>query len=167
MSSLGVLFSLDKQTVEELKSFDDDSERLDYLQEKIEEPMMSNEPIRFAELDKAWDALHRSLTDGTLDLKNGAFPLNHVVMGGEKLYHQDDYIMILKTPDQVHQISQAIESVTEAELRTGYSRITSEDYGMPVSNDDFEYTWGWLQETIDFWKKAAEERRYVLFTADK
>ncbi|MBP6732610.1 MAG: YfbM family protein [Chitinophagales bacterium] len=167
MSCLGVLFSLDKTTVDKLKSFKDDNDRLDYLQEKIEEPMMNNEPERFAELDKAWDALHRSLTDGTLDFNNGAFPLNHVVMGGEILYRQDDYIMILKTPDQVQKIAEKIETVTEAQLRTGYNSITSESYGMPTSDDDFDYTWEWFQESIKFWKKAAEERRYVLFTADQ
>lgn len=167
MSCLGVLFSIDKSTVEKLKSFEQDSDRLDYLQEEIEEPVMSNEPGRFAELDKAWDALHRSLTDGTLDLRNGAFPLNHVVLGGEKLYHQDDYIMVLKTPEQVQQIAEKIEHVTETQLRTGYNSIRSESYGMPTSTHDFDYTWEWFQESIPFWKKAAEERRHVLFTADQ
>lgn len=31
----------------------------------------------------------------------------------------------------------------------------------------FEYTWGWFEASIKFWKEAAEEKRYVLFTADQ
>ena len=37
------------------------------------------------ELDNSYDALHRSLTDGTLDAGGGEFPLNAVVYGRESL----------------------------------------------------------------------------------
>lgn len=71
---LGVLFSLDESEVEKLKSFETDEERLVYLQEEIEENYFEDYPQRVAELDKAWDALHRSLTDGKLEYTNGTFP---------------------------------------------------------------------------------------------
>ena len=119
MSCLGVLFSLDETEVSKLKSFESDGERLDYLQEDIEETMMTNEPERYAEFDKSWDALHRSLTDGKLEWSNGSFPLNHVILGGEVIYHEDDYIMSLKTPGQVEKIAQAIINITEKDLRNG------------------------------------------------
>ena len=64
MSCLGVLFSLDEKEVEKLKSYDADSERLEYLQHSIEEIYFEKFPDRIAELDKSWDGLHRSLTDG-------------------------------------------------------------------------------------------------------
>jgi hypothetical protein len=167
MAFLGVLFSLDEKTVLKLKSFESDGDRLNYLQEEIEEDLMSNHPDKFAELDKSWDALHRSLTDGKLEWSNGTFPLNHVVLAGELLYHEDDYIMSLKTPEQVLKIANAIGAITEENLREGYNKIDSQAYGFELTDEDFEYTWTWFQESLEFWKKAATEKRYVLFTVDQ
>ncbi len=166
MACLGVLFSLNEATVAKLKAFTSDGERLDFLQEDIEENMMTNEPERYTELDKSWDALHRSLTDGKLEWANGSFPLNHIILGGEQLYHQDDYIMSLKTPEQVEKIAAAIVTISEQDLRNGYNKIDSEEYG-DLSDEDFEYTWTWLLESLAFWKTAAAEKRFVLFTVDQ
>lgn len=167
MSCLGVLFSLDEQTVHKLKSFKSDEDRLEFLQEDIEEELMDNDPERFAEFDKSWDALHRSLTDGKFDWTNGTFPLNHIIMGGEKIYNEDDYIMSLKTPDQVIQIAQVVDTITKEQLQSAYYNIDSEDYGFDLTEEDFDYTWTWFQSSLPFWKKAAAEKRYVLFTADQ
>ena len=167
MGCLGVLFSLDETAVSKLKSFESDEERLNYLQDDIEESIMSNEPERYAELDKSWDALHRSLTDGKLEWSNGSFPLNHVILGGEVIYHEDDYIMSLKTPEQVEKIAGAILTIIEKDLRKGYDKINSSEYGFELTDGDFEYTWYWFQNSLEFWKKAVSEKRYVLFTADQ
>lgn len=67
MSCLGVLFSLDKESVDKLKSFESDEERLDHLQMEIEEEYFNKYPDKLCELDKAWDAIHRTLTDGKLE----------------------------------------------------------------------------------------------------
>ena len=80
MSCLGVLFSLDKKTVDRLKSFSDDEERLDFLQGDIEEIYFDQNPEWVCELDKAWDAIHRTLTDGKLEWTNGTYPLNTAVL---------------------------------------------------------------------------------------
>jgi len=167
MSCLGVLFSLDKETVLKLKSYESDQERLDFLQEEIEADIMTNQPEMFAELVHSWDALHRSLTDGKLEWTNGNYPLNQVVLGGERIYHQDNYIMSLKTPEDVQRIAETISTISHQELEKGYSRIAAEDYGMDTTIEDFEDTWIWFQESLEFWKKAAAERRFVLFTADQ
>lgn len=105
MSCLGVLFSLEKKEIDKLKSFESDKERLDYLHQEIEETYFREYPGRVAELDKSWDALHRSLTDGKLEFTNGIFPLSHVVLGGDILYTSGDYIMTLKSPDRVKENS--------------------------------------------------------------
>jgi len=167
MACLGVLFSLDEKTVSKLKAFESEEDRLAFLQEDIEETIMENEPERFAEFDKSWDALHRSLTDGKFEWTNGAFPLNHVVLGGEQLYHEDDYIMSLKTPEQVENIAAAIVNISKEDLRKGYDKIDSDDYGFDLTNEDFEYTWRWFQRSLEFWQKAATEKRFVLFTVDQ
>ncbi len=169
MGCLGVLFSLDEKTVLKLKSFNTDEERLEYLQEEIEETMWENEPERLAELDKSWDGLHRSLTDGKFDWDNGTFPLNHVILGGELIYHEEDYIMSLKTPELVIKIADSVAKITKDDLRNGYNQIESddEDYGAFLSEEDFEYTWYWFEKSKEFWKKAAFENRFVLFTVDQ
>jgi Domain of unknown function (DUF1877) len=167
MSCLGVLFSLDEQEVNKLKSFNSDEDRLEYLQEEIEEIYFDKFPDRMAELDKSWDAIHRSLTDGKLEYKNGSFPLNHVIMGGEIIYFEEDYIMSVKTPEQVKQIAAEIDKIGEQFLKTGYYKIDANDYGFPLAEDDFEYTWSWLDGSKEFWKLAAAENRFVLFTADQ
>ena len=38
---------------------------------------------------------------------------------------------------------------------------------MKLDEEDFEYTWENLEYSLDFWKRAAEEKRYVLFTVDR
>jgi hypothetical protein len=167
MACLGVLFSLDEETVSKLKSFESDEDRLDFLQEDIEENIMTNEPERFAEFDKSWDALHRSLTDGKFEWTNGTYPLNHVILGGQQIYFEDDYIMSLKTPGQVEIIAEAIVTISKEDLRKGYNKIDSKDYGFDLTDEDFEYTWTWFQDSLEFWKKAAFEKRFVLFTADQ
>jgi len=167
MSCLGVLFSLDASEVEKLKSFDSDEDRLDYLQEELEDVYFKQYPNRIAELDKSWDALHRCLTDGKLEYSNGIYPLNHVILGGEILYYSGDYIMTLKTPQQVREIATAVQNISEAELRRGYYTIDCHDYGFPLTEDDFNYTWAWFEGSIAFWKLAMEEGRYVLFTVDQ
>jgi hypothetical protein len=165
MSCLGVLFSLDKNVVDHLKSFSDDEERLDYLQGDIEEVYFEEHPEWVCELDKAWDAIHRTLTDGNLEWKNGEYPLNHFILGGEILYSQDDYIMTLKSPQQVNDICNALASITVGLFKEKYSQIRKEVY--ETSDEDLEYSWEWFDQSRDFWKRAAADRRYVLFTADQ
>jgi hypothetical protein len=167
MSCLGVLFSLDKVTVDKLKSFPSDEERLDYLQMEIEEEYFNKHPDKLAELDKAWDAIHRTLTDGKLEWTNGDYPLNHIILGGEILYFQQDYIMTLKTPEQVKDIFKSFDLVTKESFRDRYFKIDKDLYGSNTTEDDFDYTWTWFSQSREFWKQATEDNRYVLFTADQ
>lgn len=167
MACLGLLFSLDEKTVLKLKSFKSDEDMLEFFQEEIEEAIMENEPERFTEFDKSWDGLHRSLTNGKLEWDNGTFPLNHVILGGQKIYHEDDYLMSLKTPEQVVEIAKAVEKISKEDLKNGYIQIQSDDekYGEFLSDEDFEYIWSWFKNSVEFWKKAASEKRFVLFTS--
>lgn len=169
MSCLGVLFSLDEKEVEKLKSYDADSERLEYLLNSIEETYFEKFPDRIAELDKSWDGLHRSLTDGKYSWNNGEFPLNHVILGGEILYNGDDYIMTLKRPKEVQEIAKAVKNITKVVLKKGYEQISAddEDYADFISEEDFQYTWDWFSNSTAFWELAAKENRFVLFTADQ
>jgi hypothetical protein len=111
--------------------------------------------------------MHRALTDGKLTWDGGKYPLNHVVLGGRLLYTEADYIMSLKAPADVRKIAKALDSVTKQSLRLGYDKIDAENYGSDLTDDDFEYTWEWFQGVREFYKRAAQEGRSVLFTADQ
>jgi hypothetical protein len=166
MACRGVHFSLDELTVMALKAILDDQERLQFIQERIEEEYFKAHREWLAETDKAWDYIHRVLTDGELDWKNVSYPLNHVVMCGESLYSGSDYIISLKTPKQVADAVPELRKMTEASFREKFFRI--DEFEIEHSyEEDFEYTWQWFQSLRDFWLRAASEGRYVLFTVDQ
>ena len=167
MSCLGVHFALTEGEVRHLRSLKDEQERLSHLQEVLEEQYLDGEKRFAAESDKAWDAMHRALADGKLTWDGGDYPLNHAVLAGELLYTQDDYIMSLKTPQQVRDIAAALPGISETEFRQRYLAIDADSYGMPLSEDDFGYTWEWFRAVRDLYIRAAKEGRYVLFTADQ
>lgn len=166
MSCLGVHFSLSEDDVLALQKVPE-CERVDYVHEELEEEYFSEHPERIAESDKAWDAMHRALADGKLSWDGGDYPLNHVVLGGEPLYTDPDFIMSLKSPKQVREVAAALPAVTEEEFRRRYFAMDAVSYGTPLSEQDFAYTWEWFQGVREFWLRAAEEGRFVLFTADQ
>ncbi|RGZ01609.1 DUF1877 family protein [Clostridium sp. AM58-1XD] len=180
MGCLAVLFALNEQEVDKLKAVKR-QERSDYLHEEIEETFFEEYPEYTCELDKSWDAMHRMLTDGNLNFENKYPPLCNVIFGGEFLYGlvrkssgkvtcpraEDDEYIILKTPEEVKEIAKVLPYRTKEECRKCYYMIDKEDYGLQTDEEDFEYTWTYLQDSLDFWKKAAEENRYVLFTVDR
>ncbi|MCR6474650.1 YfbM family protein [Variovorax sp. ZS18.2.2] len=167
MSCLGVHFALTQDDAMALEAIENDDDRLEHLTEEIEERYFKEAEACIAESDKSWDAMHRALSDGTLSSSGGAYPLNHVVLGGTSLYAGDDYIMSLKTPAQVRDIAAALAPIGEAEFRRLYNNIDAEDYDGDVSDDDFEYTWGWFVGVRELYAKASAEGRFVLFTADQ
>jgi hypothetical protein len=167
MACLGVHFALTDEEIKFLRSFKDDSERLNHLQEEIEEPYMTNHPELCAQTDKAWDAMHRLLSDGELSYYEGPEPLRFTIIGGEPIYAESDYIMSLKAPSQVKALAAVLPGITKEEFRNKYDLIDESKYGSPKSDDDFEYTWDWFTGVVTFYQKAAEEGRFVLFTADQ
>jgi hypothetical protein len=167
MGCLGVHFALTVAEVEHLRSLDDEQDRLQYLQEVIEETYFGEYPDFKAESDKSWDAMHRTLADGQLTWDGGDYPLNHVVLAGELLYTESDYIMSLKSVQQVRDIAAALPAITEDEFRRRYFAIDAESYGFDLTEEDFEYTWDWFQGVRELYLKAAQDERYVLFSADQ
>lgn len=166
MSCLGVHFALTDEDAAKLRALATDEERLAFVTEDIEERYFEGGKTYVAESDKAWDAMHRALADGELTWDGGTYPLNHTVLGGERLYSGDDYIMILKTPAQVRDVANALDTLTEQDLRRRYDAIDEASYDGDKNDDDFAYTWEWLQSVRTLFRKAAQEGRHVPFTAD-
>jgi len=79
MAYRGVHFAITHEEVAQLRSLHDESNRLDWLQEEIEEKYFSELPEFKAESDKAWDALHRLLGDGDLTYDSGPEPLRFLL----------------------------------------------------------------------------------------
>jgi hypothetical protein len=167
MGCLGVHFALTKEEVDKLRARENDSERLGYFQEEVEDAYFSDHEDLMAQSDKAWDAMHRCLSNGDLTYETGSEPLRFVVMGGEPLYFKDDYIMSLKTPDQVRAVAQALPAITQEELFRRYDAMDAKKYGCPKSDEDRAYTWEWFQEVAALFQKAAADGRFVLFTASQ
>ncbi|MBX3426487.1 MAG: YfbM family protein [Pirellulales bacterium] len=167
MSCLGVHFAITAAEAESLVSLPTDEERLEYVQEQLEERYFSESRELVAESDKAWDAMHRALADGELTWDGGTYPLNHAVLAGTLLYSGSDYIITLKSPGQVKDIAAALQGLTEPIFRQRYESIDGQSYDGELGDEDFEYTWHWLQEVRALYVRAAAEDRHVLFTADQ
>lgn len=167
MPCLGVHFALSDADAKTLLLKATSADRLEFIQEDIEERYFDDDDIYIAQSDKAWDAMHRALARGPLRYEGGEYPLSLAVIGGEPLYDEDDYIMSLKTPAQVKVVAAALARLTRDEFHERYQAIAPEDYGFALTDEDFEYTWDWLQEVVRLYQTAAAENRYILFTADQ
>ncbi|HEX9996930.1 MAG TPA: YfbM family protein [Abditibacterium sp.] len=167
MSCLGVLFALTNADVKKLllarQSVDRDAETMAIV-EGIEERW--DEKWLF-ELDKGWDAIHRCLADGQLEFEGGEYPLNHCIFGGTQLYEADDYIIFLKSSEQVGDVAQALKEIDEMALRGRYLKIESDTYDGELGEDDFSYTWSCFEGLPEFFAKAAKAKRSVMFTVDQ
>lgn len=164
MSCLGVHFALTDADVATLIDLENDDARLAYVRDVLEERELGGPGA--AESDKAWDAMHRVLADGELTLDGGEYPLSHVVLGGQSLYDGDDFLMTLKTADEVRDIAQALRELSEAEFRMRYAGLAP-DYDGETGEEDLLYTWEWFQGVRDLYLQAAESGKSVLFTADQ
>jgi len=120
-----------------------------------------------AESDKAWDAIHRCLSNGTLYYDEGEYPLNRTVLGGKHLYDGDDYVVSYVAPNEVRDIAAALAPLTEESLRARYDLIDADDYDGELGEEDFKYTWQHFLGIRGLYRKAAAEGRAVVFTADQ
>lgn len=119
------------------------------------------------ESDKAWDAIHRCLTDGSLLYVSGEYPLNHCICGGRQLHRGRDYTVSFVSARQVKDIAAALPKVTKAWMQKRYSQIDPEEYNeVEMGDQDFSYTWENFLDVRRFYKKAAEAGRAVIFTVD-
>ena len=163
MTALGVHFAITTARAEALLAAEDD-DALVAIVEEIEEEWEA--PFVF-ETDKGWDALHRCLSNGTLDPQGGEPPLNKVFLGGKMLNESDDYFVVLVTPDEVKDIAVALRSVTEEWLRVRYLALDFPDYQEQKSEEDFAYTAGSLEGLPELFAAAAGAGRYVIFTVSQ
>ena len=164
MSCLGVHFALTETDASHLLAATGDDSLLEYIQEVIEDRWDED---WLYQSDKAWDAIHRCLCDGSLASDRGTYPLKLAVLGGRQLYSKDDCIVSLVTPTEVRDVAASLEAITIDALRDRYDAIDQEDYGYPKSEEDWEYTRDNFLPMIAFFRKASTAGRYVIFSVDQ
>jgi hypothetical protein len=117
--------------------------------------------------DKAWEAMHRSLSNGTIYYDEGEYPLNRTVLGGKHLYDGDDFVVAYVAPNEVKDVSVALSALTEAEFRVRYDAIDPDEYDGEHGESDFKVTWDQLRSVRDLYRRAAAAGRAVVFTVDQ
>ena len=162
MSFLGVHFAVDAGIEARLLAADGDEEVMEIVEE-VEEAW---DRAWLCQTDKAWDALHRCLSDGTLDFEGGDYPLSHAILGGLQLYEDDDYVVAYLDVDDVRAVAEALAPLGQDWLRERYFSLDPADYRRTPDEEDFKYTWANMRGLKAFFGKAAEAGRPVVFTVD-
>ena len=163
MGCRGVFFAITGEQAAAFQAAPDD----DALLELVEEIEEAWDQANLAECDKAWDAMHRLLTDGTLEYGNGSEPFCHCVLGPGQLHEGDDYIVSLVPPEKVKEVAAALAAVDKPWFDERYRTTVPADYAPEYGDDDRDYTWGWFEGVRALYQKAAERNRFVLFTVDQ
>jgi len=164
MSCRGVHFALTNKQYEKLLSAKTDESVIEIIQEEIEEEW---DEEWLCETDKAWDAIHRCLTNGKLECNDKEHPLNSVILCGKQLHKSDDYIISLVEPEKVPAVAKALEGIDKDALKEAYEKIEQKDYDGEIGEEDFEYTWEYFMDLPSLFSKAAKAGRAVVFSVDQ
>jgi hypothetical protein len=169
MGCLGVHFAITEEQMGRLlkAARRGDDEVLEVVSE-IEEAWQER---HLDETDKAWDAIHRCLTNdhtpgGRLNPRKGAYPLKLCILGGKHLHRGEDYTVALVRPDQVPAVAQALAKLTKAWLRERFFALDPKACRYAINEDELDYVLGWFKGLPRFFARAARQGRAVIFTAD-
>src|SRR5688500_15473935 len=108
--STGVYFALKSKEAARLLGAAGDEEAVATDLEEIEERW---DEAWLQEVEKAWDAIHRCLTDGGLSFETLS-PLHQCVLGGRQLYPGEDCIVSFLTVEEVKNVADAVHPIDEA-----------------------------------------------------
>jgi hypothetical protein len=157
---LGVHFAVTAEQEKRLLEADGDDDAVSEIIGDIEEDW-EDDALK-VDTDKAWDAIHRCLTDGTLDPDGGSYPLKLAVVGGRHLH--DEMYVVHVGPEQVRDVAAALLELDEAWLRGRFGGF-DDDYAGAADDKDFGYTLDGLVCLQGFFERAAAAGRAVIFTA--
>lgn len=166
MACRGVFFALTCKQTDDLLALVTDNDRLNYVQEHIEAAW---EQAHLYETDKAWDAIHRCLTDGSLSTTPAKSPVGKLILGGRQL-HKDTQTYIINFIDrgELGQIAAELKTVTREWMKKRYWQLRNTTYPQElISDQDCEYTLDWFSGIPDFIGRANDEGRCVIFTVDQ
>ncbi len=165
MPCRGVHFAITDDDLSALRSARSNDALLEIIQGDIEARWEVDEGF-VCETDKAWDAIHRCLTDGQLGFVNGTEPLCLCILGGEQLYSGDDYIVSLVPHRKLRSLADALAAITPEFFGERYANLPV-DYGLEKSQEDYQYTWDWFSDLPSFFDRAEKAGRHVIFSVDQ
>ena len=181
MVARGVHFAITDRQRQALEAAADDNRRIDYVREVIEEEWDED---FLQETDKAWDAIHRCLSEFpphtewfypvgeelgpyALPEDHGAYPLRLCVLGGRKLVQDEStYIIRLIEPAETIDLARALDGLDRMWMREKYFRHC-EGCWPEFGEDDFDYTWEWFIDLRRFFRRMAGNGRAIIFTTDQ
>ncbi|MBU2664527.1 YfbM family protein [Actinoplanes bogorensis] len=158
---LGVHYAVTADQEHALLAADGDDDAVGELIEDLEESW-SDDTLK-VDTDKAWDAIHRSLGDGSLDPDGAGYPLSHAVLGGRHL--NEEYYVVYVSAAETREVATALSNVDRDFLRRRFDAIDDPGYAGARDDADFEYTWDNLLDVRAFYERAAAAGRAVIFTA--
>ena len=161
MACRGVYFALSPEDEVKLLDCKSDDDLIELIQEDIEERWDTD---WLAEVDKAWDAIHRCLGDGSLDVTDD--PLSKFVLGGRQLTGEDNYTVSYLAAAEVREVAAASAAISESWMHGRYDKLVSTDYDGPHGEDDRQYTWENFVDARRLFEKAAAAGRSMIFTVD-
>jgi hypothetical protein len=158
---IGIYLALDPKTAQGLRGLSHES-----LSARVSALSNTISGADKLDIDESWDAMHRALTNGKLEKSPNAHPpTSYAVLGGESLWDRDDWIVILITAGQVRAAASAIQPITREEFHARYDRIDVATYDVPLSEDDFLYTWRNFVDVKGAFARWAKEGKWLLFVA--
>lgn len=181
MAARGVHFAITDEQRKGLESQATDKDRINYVKDVIEDAW---DEAFLQETDKAWDPIHRCLSDFPpdtpwfypVDPKNGAwaypeghgtYPLKLCVLGGKRLQTDEHaYFIRLIEPHEVLDIVRAMQAIDKAWIREKYL-VHCHGAWPEYGEEDVEYTWEYFQLLRDFFDRMAGNGRAIIFTADQ
>jgi hypothetical protein len=163
MACRGYFLALDEPSIALLLAEDGNDQR---LIEVIKELDMTDAPDE-CDVDKAWDGIHRCLTEGRLGGEDGTYPLNAVVLGGLPLYQGEDYVVSYNTPAEVREVAAALATLDLAPFLAKYWALDPDDYGAAIDQDGLDYLTYYLREITAFYQRAAQAGWASVFVADQ
>jgi len=118
-------------------------------------------------VDKAWDGIHRCLTEGGLGGEDGNYPLNAVVLGGLPMHRGSDYVVSFNTPAEVRDVAAALTDLDPEPFIARYWTLDPAEYGTAVDQGGLDYLTSYLGELTRFYQRAAQADRATVFVVDQ
>jgi hypothetical protein len=119
------------------------------------------------EQDKAWELIHRCLTEdhlpnGELDPESGDPPLSFCILGGERLHEDWARSFWLVRPDEVAELASTMHELDEGWLRKRFFGLP--DWQFVNLQEDLFLSWVWdyFRDLCSFYLHAAEHQRAVV-----
>ena len=113
MACRSVHFALSSEQTQEFKAIRENGD--DAIMAFVQDIEEQWDQDWLQECDKAWDAIHRCLTDGNLEY--GESPLHKCILGKGSVHEGDEYIVSFLEPPDVKEVAAAIKSIDQLWLR--------------------------------------------------